>query len=316
MEEAFAVRPGTRPPDRLQRVKGLTYGEFIQRYERPGIPVIIEDAISAWPALEKWTPDFWVERYGDRRVEIDGTPYTLREVIELATCPAEDGPPPYYHGIRIGKEYPELGDDLQPYPSCSSPNWFLSPMFSPLKRSYIGCGEYELFIGGLGRSFPYLHYDFPNSHTFIHQVQGRKLFMMFAPSDAPYLYPKSGRRFQVSRIPDVENVSLDEYPRFRQATRIDTELGPGDTLFMPPGWWHTARMLSFSVSVGIDVANETNWHEVSKFLKIKAKGRLGPLAGVFNCYLDLGAAYLRRTSRVSPDSAAASGPAASKKGRS
>jgi hypothetical protein len=162
----------------------------------------------------------------------------------------------------------------------------------------MACGEYELFIGGRGRSFPFLHYDFPKAHTFIHQLQGRKLFLAFAPSDTPYLYPKSGRRFQVSQIPDVEHVSLDEFPLFRSATRFETELGPGDTLFMPPGWWHTARMLTFSVSVGIDVANETNWEEVRDFLKTKAKGRLGPLASLFNGYLDLGAAYLRRKSRV------------------
>ena len=122
---------------------------------------------------------------------------------------------------------------------------------------------------------------------------------MFAPSDARYLYPESGIRSQVSRIPDVENVSLDEFSLFRHATRIDMELGPGDTLFVPPGWWHTARMLSFSVSVGIDVANETNWGGVSEFLRRKAKGKLGPLAGVFNLYTDLDAAYLRRTSRPS-----------------
>ena len=67
---------------------------------------------------------------------------------------------------------------------------------------------------------------------------------------------------------------------------------------MPPGWWHTARMLTFSVSVGIDVANETNWTEVSEFLKTKAKGRLGPLSSVFNAYIDLGAAYLRRHARL------------------
>ena len=299
MDEESTVDPKTTPPAQLERVKGLAYGEFIQRYVLTGLPVVIEDAIEAWPAVKKWTPEFWVKRYGNRTVEIDGTSHTLQQVVQLALEPRVEGPPPYYRGIRIGHEYPELDVDLKPYPSCCSPNWFLNPIFRPLRRSTVtGYGEYELFIGGQGRSFPYLHYDSPHSHTFIHQLQGRKLFMMFAPSDMRYVYPESGSRFQVSQIPNVENVSLDEFPLFRKATRIDTELGPGDTLFVPPGWWHTARMLAFSVTVGIDVANETNWDGVSEFLKRKAKSKLGPFAGVFNRYIDLGAAYLRRTSRV------------------
>lgn len=287
----------TRSDARLERVRGLSYEEFIRRYVIPRQPVVLEDVISEWPALQKWTPDFWIKRYNDRRVEIDANPFSLGEVIRLALAPKEDTPPPYYRNIRIGHEYPELQADISPYPVFCRPNWFHSAVFKPLKASFMGYGEYELFIGGAGRSFPYLHFDVPGAHTFIHQLQGRKLLVLFAPSDAPYLYPKTGD-FNVSCIPDVDHVSADDFPLFNRATRIDAELGPGDTLFMPFGWWHTARMLSFSVTVGIDVANDTNWENVSGFLAKKAHAKLGPMGMVFMAYVRLAGAYLDRTARV------------------
>ena len=137
MDEESTVDPKTTPPAQLERVKGLAYGEFIQRYVLTGLPVVIEDAIEAWPAVKKWTPEFWVKRYGNRTVEIDGTSHTLQQVVQLALEPRVEGPPPYYRGIRIGHEYPELDVDLKPYPSCCSPNWFLNPIFRPLRRSTV-----------------------------------------------------------------------------------------------------------------------------------------------------------------------------------
>jgi hypothetical protein len=142
-----------------------------------------------------------------------------------------------------------------------------------------------LFIGGSGRSFSYLHFDVPGAHTFIHQLQGQKLLVLFPPSDGACLYPKTGKEFNVSRIPDVDRVSLEEFPLFAKATRMDAVVGPGDTLFMPSGWWHTAKMLSFSISVGIDVANRTNWNDVTGFLEKKAKARLGLLSPLFMAYV-------------------------------
>jgi hypothetical protein len=46
---------------------------------------------------------------------------------------------------------------------------------------------------------------------------------------------------------DPEHVALDECPRFEGAHAMVAELGPGDTLFIPGGWWHFARMESFLV---------------------------------------------------------------------
>jgi hypothetical protein len=251
----------------IERVRGLTYQQFRQQYIEAGKPAIIEDAINLWPALKKWTPEFWSGRYSGRSMEIDGKTYSMGELIDLSERSTSDNPAPYYRNIRIRDEYPELMADISPYPELCGPNWFLSNALRPIRRWIIGGGgHYELFIGGAGREFPFLHYDSPGAHTFIHQIAGRKRFVLFGADDSKYLYPSDGKSFSVSRVQNLEEFDAEEFPLYHRATRLEGEAGPGETLFMPSGTWHTAKMCSFSVSVAIDAANGTNWNSVVDYM--------------------------------------------------
>jgi hypothetical protein len=282
----------------LERVRGLRREEFMERFVVPEKPVILEGAISNWQALSKWNPEFWVGRYGEKVVVVDDKGYPLHRIIEFALCSTESSPAPYYRNIRIRNEYPELLEDLSPYPDLCEPNWFHSRIFYPIRNRIVGGGgHYELFIGGKGASFPYLHFDAPGAHTFIHQIWGRKMFILFAPSDAPYLYPREGASFSVSSIPDIENVDREQFPLYKKATPYTVELGPGDTLFMPYGCWHTAKMLSFSITLGIDVANQTNWEHVMNYMARRARFENMILGAMYMAYMRAAGILLRLRSR-------------------
>ena len=41
---------------------------------------------------------------------------------------------------------------------------------------------------------------------------------------------------------------MARYPLFARACVMDVALDPGDSLFLPAGWWHWARSLSVSIS--------------------------------------------------------------------
>lgn len=293
-----AVIDRSAPARSLERIRGISYEDFVAEYLTPRRPVIIEDAFGHWAAMRRWTPEFWIRTYGDRQVEIDGKPYSLKEVVELAQQESPETPPPYYRNVPLGRVYPELRPDISPPAIYSEPNWFHSGAFAPLRESFLGYGQYELFIGGAGRSFPYLHFDVPGTHTFIHQLAGHKLFILYPPGDAPYLYPKGGVSFNISRIRNVDEPVQAEFPLFVKATRYEVTIGPGDLLFFPCGWWHTARMLDYSVSLAIDVANDTNWKDVMGFIGHKAKMKIGPLSRLYVAYLWLVGKYLSHTSRV------------------
>ena len=283
----------------LARVKNISRADFIRQYVIPRKPCIMENATPGWTSLAKWTPDFWRTTYGSKKVKIDGKELTMREVIDLAVASSNEHPAPYYRNINVTREYPELIADLQPHPECCQPSWLRSILFAPIKNIMSGGGgQYELFIGGTGRSFPYLHYDSPGAHTVIHQITGYKNFIFFPPSDGQYLYPKPDSGFAVSQIPDVDQVDLAKFPLFKNVTRFDDTLGPGDTLFMPCGWWHTAKMASFSIGLGIDVANESNWPDVLNYMERKARLRNPILAFVYMSYMRLAGFILARTAKL------------------
>ena len=265
---------------KVERRRDLSYQQFLENYVRPRRPVILENSISHWPALSRWTPAFFRDLYGSRKVKIDGKDYTLGEVVDLAEKSELDNPAPYYKSIILEKEYPELMEDITPYPDVFQPNWFHAGLMKPLRRLNFEGGDMQFFLGGKGRSFPNIHFDLPCAHSFITQIAGKKLIILYSPADTPYIYPTSDVQFFVSRIKSIDKASADKFPLFATATRYDAELSPGEIVFMPGGWWHTAKMLSFSISVGLDVANSTNWRDITAFMRRYYKRRR-PIIGKF-----------------------------------
>ena len=45
---------------------------------------------------------------------------------------------------------------------------------------------------------------------------------------------------------------LEKYPLFANAAFTDTVLGPGDSLFIPRGWWHFVMGLTTSASINFN----------------------------------------------------------------
>jgi hypothetical protein len=201
-------------------------------------------------------------------------------VVDLAEDSEPDNPAPYYKSIVLEKEYPELMEDITPYPDVFQPNWFHAGLMKPLRRLNFEGGDMQFFLGGKGRSFPNIHFDLPCAHSFITQIAGNKLIILYSPADTPYIYPLSDAQFFVSKIKSIDKASADKFPLFAKATRYDAELSPGEIVFMPGGWWHTAKMLSFSISLGLDVANSTNWRDITAFMRRYHKGRR-PIIGKF-----------------------------------
>src|SRR4026208_2439 len=54
----------------IPRVEKLAAGEFRSSYLEPNRPVVIKDLASSWPALKKWTPQFFATEYGFLPVKV------------------------------------------------------------------------------------------------------------------------------------------------------------------------------------------------------------------------------------------------------
>ncbi|MDB5104178.1 MAG: hypothetical protein JWP91_1867 [Fibrobacteres bacterium] len=227
--------------------------EEIRRIHRPGRreflrdcvgadePVLLTGLLDDWPAMGKWTPEFF-EREGEgKRVRIEyGNvlqdtprfsewelgPY-LRHIRGRTVSPGE--PAPYLAYFDLFKYFPELRKDVD---------------FSYWK------GRIRIPIGWIGPSgsFTGLHYDIaPNLFA---QFHGSKEFTFYPPGQSRYLYP--GRKYDIgSVLSEVDSRRPDpvRFPLFGKARGVKTVVEAGQMLFTPAGWWHQVLGLETSISV-------------------------------------------------------------------
>jgi hypothetical protein len=239
----------------------LGSARYLREYMAPLKPVVISGAFEHWPARQKWTLDFFRRNFGDLQLDIKGRRLTMAELVSEVEISTPAKPAPYLHNHLFSRLPAELQTDIDPMPDCTRPNWLEHPLISfrwPL--TYV-----ELYIGGAGARFPVLHYDGLHTHAFLMQLQGVKEYIAFAPDQTPLMYQKSEEDSPgVSNVDNVETPDLARFPRFAQATGVRFQLHPGETLFVPSGWWHTARILSPSITVSINGANHANWTNFRK----------------------------------------------------
>jgi len=280
----------------VERREKLSYAEFVERYRRPRRPVILTDAISHWPALTRWTPSYFAERVGDRRVDIDGGSYTVVQMIGMRDASTPEAPAPYLRAQKVVDVFPELASDLEPPTPYSQPNWADSPPLLPsMRRGRL----HEILIGGRGAGFHVLHYDKDHLQAFISQLHGDKDFFVYPPDQARFLYPKPSKPNQ-SQV-DIFGPDLERHLEFVHAQQVRLTLHPGETVFMPPGWWHTTRMTEPSISVTWNTVDESNWDDVVADTRARVVGKAGSAGGAaFDVYASTVARALKADRRRTP----------------
>jgi hypothetical protein len=109
----------------------------------------------------------------------------------------------------------------------------------------------QIWLGSVPVNVPAssLHHD--PLDGFLYQVMGRKKILLYAPDQAPYLYPmKAYNNYQPCWV-KPETPDYDRFPQFARAKGIEVTLKPGELLVQPAGWFHAVYCLdspTFSVS--------------------------------------------------------------------
>lgn len=114
-----------------------------------------------------------------------------------------------------------------------------------------------MFIGSKGTVTPF-HSDGMQTAAYLNQVVGRKRCYFVSPDQYECLYPRPFRRqFGMAQV-DYRRPDLDRHPRFSDVVVEETVLHPGETLYVPSGYWHAIEAMDTSISYSHQIVNEDN----------------------------------------------------------
>jgi hypothetical protein len=221
-------------PAGVPRVGRLDAAAFRARAAQ-GLPFIVTGVVGKWP-LCALTPQVLRERYGDVPVrarigDYVGTAFApdramqdmlLRQYLDL--LPPDDGGLPPYVG------------NLELHALNSQCHW-------PAYFSKMGPPRFWL---GPARTVTPLHCDY-DDNVFA-QVWGRKRIVLAPPHHDEFLYVRQANPVLYGSPFDPEHPDFDAFPLARHAALIDFTVEPGDLLYVPAGWYHQVRALTFSLS--------------------------------------------------------------------
>jgi hypothetical protein len=132
-------------------------------------------------------------------------------------------------------------------------------------------GAALLWFGAAGTLTPLHHDTLMLLHT---QLVGRKRWRLASPLQTPRLY---NTRSVFSPV-DLAAPDLARFPRLAGVQVFDVVLGPGETLFVPLGWWHQVEALDTSLSISF-----TNLDVRATRIRIKATAlHEGDMLGFLN----------------------------------
>lgn len=209
---------------------------------RRGEPAVIDDLAAAWPALQRWEPGQLARRVGDRLVRVydasfgePGRNY-MRNVDEMPFARfleqvLQDGRDLRMFLYNISQQVPELLDDIE-FPE-------IGLKFS---RRFV-----FTFFGCKGSTTP-LHYDIDMGQVFHTVIRGRRRVRLFAPDQSRALYRHP---FTVRSYVDLDRPDFSAWPALARVRGHEVVLEPGQTLYMPPGWWHEFHYLEAGMGVSL-----------------------------------------------------------------
>jgi hypothetical protein len=238
-------------------VQTISPQAFKAQYYNVLKPVIIKDLAKQWPAYTKWNWAYFNQLVGHKKVGLYNnvksdayTPVntadaykTFGEYLSMISA----GPAAWRIFLfNIFDHAPQLVQDFA-WPEA---------LFTGFVKKYP-----MLFVGGQG-SITHMHFDIDMSHILHTQFQGKKRVLLFPQQEQSKLYRKP---FEVLSMADFSyyydaqnsKVDLEKFPALALANGYDVTMEPGDTLFMPAGYWHHMEYLESGFAMSLRAVQPT-----------------------------------------------------------
>ncbi|KAF9436077.1 hypothetical protein BGZ76_004895 [Entomortierella beljakovae] len=243
--------------ENIDRRSQLTLEQFIEEYERPGKPVIIADGAKHWPAMNKWSTEYFLKNWPEAVLRAESVDMTLTDYFKYSEG-TRDESPLYLFDKKFGERCQGILEDIE------VPPYYREDFFGMMgeKRP-----DYRWLIIGPARSGSTFHKD-PNATSAWNAViTGSKKWIMFPPHILP---PGSEVTSPVSLMEWFSNfyasTQLPDDPSERPLEGICRE---GEIMFVPRGWWHAVVNLEDCIAVTQNYVGSQNLKETMQFLYLK-----------------------------------------------
>nr|KJB14734.1 hypothetical protein B456_002G140900 [Gossypium raimondii] len=274
----------------VERQNVLSKEQFDREYDRKK-PVLLTGLAECWPARTNWTIDKLLLKYGDTAFKISQRTagkisMKFKDYVSYMN-EQHDEDPLYIFDHKFGESAPGLLEDY------NVPQIFQEDFFDVLDRD--SRPPFRWLIIGPERSGASWHVDPALTSAWNTLLCGRKRWALYPPGRVPL-----GVTVHVNDEDGDVNIDtpsslqwwLDYYPLLADEDKpIECTQLPGETIFVPSGWWHCVLNLETTVAVTQNFVNPRNFEfvclDMAPGFQHKGVCRVGLLAVDGGCLMNM-----------------------------